>query len=198
MVLRCFFASSEHGVSFWRSGVRVNSRLNVAALSAATLLFAGACSGEQGKVVDSEAPATAIVYEATSTQGETVSLVSLRGEAVLLNAWATWCGPCRLEIPYFAKLHDARSVDGLHVVGVSIDAADDRQKVLDLAPSLGLSYDIWLDPEQRITTILGGSSVPATLLIDRTGHVVWKHLGPVDETTPGFHDALERVLASKL
>lgn len=103
---------------------------------------------------------------------------------MLLNVWATWCGPCRIEIPYFAKLHAAESAKGLRVIGVSIDAAEDRQKVLDLAPTLGLTYDIWLDPDQRISAILGSPGVPATLLIDRAGAVLWKHDGAVDENTP--------------
>lgn len=175
-------------------------KLGFSAIAAAALLFTAACSQEQGAESRPEAPtptlapALAPAYEATTPDGELVSLASLHGEAVLLNVWATWCGPCRIEIPYFAKLHAAESAKGLRVIGVSIDAAEDRQKVLDLAPTLGLTYDIWLDPDQRISAILGSPGVPATLLIDRAGAVLWKHDGAVDENTPGFRDALTQVL----
>ena len=131
-------------------------KLGFSAIATAVLLVAAACSQEQGAESRPEAPtptlapAQAPTYEAATPEGEIVSLASLRGEAVLFNVWATWCGPCRVEIPYFAKLHETEGPKGLRVIGVSIDAAEDHQKVLDLAPSLGLTYEVWLDPDQRI------------------------------------------------
>jgi thiol-disulfide isomerase/thioredoxin len=109
--------------------------------------------------------------------------------------YSTPCGPCRVEIPYFAKLHAEEGLKGLRVIGVSIDAVEDHQKVLELTPSLGLTYEIWLDPDQRIGGILGSPGVPATLLIDRAGTVLWKHDGAIDEGTPGFREALTLALA---
>lgn len=165
------------------------------------LASTAACSekAEQDSLAVSAAPdlvGPAPTYAATTSGGETASLTSLHGEVVLLNVWATWCGPCRVEIPYFAELQAAEATKGLRVVGVSVDAAEDRQKVLDLAPTLGLTYDIWFDPDARISEILGGPSVPATLLIDRAGAIRWKHLGVVDNDTPGFRQALVDALAA--
>jgi thiol-disulfide isomerase/thioredoxin len=135
-------------------------------------------------------------YEATSLDGEQASLASLRGSAVLLNVWATWCAPCRQEIPFLAELHAAEAGNGLRVIGVSIDAAEDRDKVLQFAPELGITYDIWLDPEERIGAVMRYSGVPASMLIDREGVVRWKHAGVIRATTPGFREALRDALSA--
>ncbi|MBK8838623.1 MAG: TlpA family protein disulfide reductase [Hyphomonadaceae bacterium] len=82
-------------------------------------------------------------YEAISQDGRLVSLEDLRGEAVLVNVWATWCAPCRQEIPFLAELHARYSANGLRVIGVSIDAAADQEKVIETAPAFGINYDIW-------------------------------------------------------
>lgn len=139
--------------------------------------------------------AVAPAYEAVNLAGEPVSLASLRGEVVLLNVWATWCAPCRQEIPYLAELHAADGPRGLRIVGVSIDKAADRQKVADLAPELGITYAVWLDPTERISRVLRSPAVPATMLVDRSGIVRWKHMGIVREETPGFREAITAALA---
>ncbi len=161
---------------------------------AALVLMAAACSGEQPKgalLVGAPAPA----YAAATMDGAPVTLASLRGQAVLLNVWATWCGPCREEIPYLSALHHAEEARGLKIIGVSIDTRSDREKVADLVSQLGMPYDIWLDPDDRITGLFRASGVPATVLIDRDGVLRWRRLGVVRETTPGFRDALEAALA---
>lgn len=133
-------------------------------------------------------------YEAVLLDGERVSLASLRGSAVLLNVWATWCAPCRQEIPFLAELHAAEAPHGLRVVGISVDAAGDRDKVAESAPKLGITYEVWLDPDERIGGVMRYGGVPASMLIDREGVVRWKHVGVVRANTPGFREALSDVL----
>ena len=144
------------------------------------------------------APSTdEVSFDATDTAGQSVDLASLRGEVVLLNAWATWCKPCRQEIPFLATLQQRERANGLRVVGVSIDAADDRERVIEAAPQLGIAYDIWLDPEDRIATLTGTTAVPASVLIDREGRLRWRHVGVVREETPGFAEALRGALEER-
>lgn len=162
-------------------------------MAALALLAAGCSDDGSGAVLPIEAPAPA--YEAVSMNGAPTGLASLRGQVVLLNVWATWCGPCREEIPYLSELSRAEAKRGLKIVGVSVDARADRAKVTDLARQLGMSYDIWLDPDDRISDLFRASGVPASVLIDRKGVLRWRHVGVVRETTPGFRDALEAALA---
>jgi len=163
-------------------------------IAIALALLAAACSGEQPKgaaMIDAPAPA----YEATALDGAPVTLASLRGQVVLLNVWATWCGPCREEIPYLSALSREEEAQGLKIIGVSIDTKADQPKVGDLAAQLGMPYAVWLDPDDRVSGLFRASGVPASMLIDRDGVLRWRHLGVVRETTPGFRDALERALA---
>ena len=130
-------------------------------------------------------------YEAVTLAGADVSLASLRGRPVLLNVWATWCGPCREEIPYLAELQKTHAASGLRIIGVSIDAARDRDKVAAMAPQLGITYDVWLDPDERIAGIVRYGGVPASMLVDRNGAVVWKHVGVLRAGLPGLEQALQ-------
>jgi cytochrome c biogenesis protein CcmG, thiol:disulfide interchange protein DsbE len=159
----------------------------------ASIACLAACGGKPSDKEQAQIPK----YEAVSVDGAAVTLASLRGNAVLLNVWATWCGPCREEIPFLASLQRREAAHGLHVVGVSVDAAADHAKVVESAGVLGLTYDLWLDPEERIAGVLRYSGLPASMLLDRNGAVVWKHVGVLRETTPGFADALGRALSGR-
>jgi thiol-disulfide isomerase/thioredoxin len=156
-----------------------------------------ACLASCGEPVRDSLHKEVVLYEAASADGSPISLASLRGEAVLLNVWATWCGPCREEIPFLASLQAKKAASGLRVVGVSVDAMADREKVLQSAAMLGLTYDLWLDPEERIGGVLRYAGLPASMLVNREGVVVWKHVGVLRETTPGFSEALEQVLSTR-
>lgn len=154
-------------------------------------LALAACSDDRrgGRAAVGE-PAPA--YEAVRLSGEPVTLASLRGRPVLLNVWATWCGPCREEIPYLGQLHAAEPE--LEVVGVSIDTAADREKVNALVDALGIDYTVWLDPDERIGAVFRTNGVPSSMLIDRDGALRWRHVGVLRATAPGFQRALDDVL----
>ena len=123
--------------------------------------------------------AAAPTYAAEVLDGERTSLAQLRGRPVLLNVWATWCHPCREEIPALEQLHQTYGGRGLQVVGVSIDQGGNEQGIREFLQQLGASYTIWLDPEGEVETVFSTVGVPNTFLIDPRGKVVWKHVGPV-------------------
>jgi cytochrome c-type biogenesis protein len=153
------------------------------------------CSGAGGDgparvEVGLEAPP----YAAHNLQGDSVSLALLRGKPVLLNVWATWCLPCKEEIPYLEKLHAEHAARGLQIVGVSVDARGDDAKIEDFARDFKMTYAIWRDPDERVNARFLAIGVPSTYLIDRNGILRWKHLGTLRSTTPGFAAALEAVL----
>jgi len=136
-----------------------------------------ACGGE-GRAVP-EVGHAAPGYAAVSLTGDSVSLAGLRGRVVLLNVWATWCGPCREEIPALQKLYQAHASLGLELVGVSVDAKTDAGAVRDFVREYGMTYPVWLDPEERVTNTFRTVGVPSTFLIGRDGKILWKHVGPV-------------------
>jgi cytochrome c-type biogenesis protein len=137
-----------------------------------------------------EAPA----YAARNLAGDSVSLALLRGKPVLLNVWATWCLPCKEEIPYLESLHGKHAAQGLQIVGVSVDARGDEQKINEFAQDFSMTYSIWRDPDERVNSRFLAIGVPSTYLIDRNGILRWKHLGTLRATTPGFAATLEQVL----
>lgn len=151
------------------------------ALGAALVVAAVACGGESTRTVASTVtvgqPAPA--YAATLLDGTPTSLANHRGEVVLLNVWATWCKPCREEIPALDSLHREFGARGLRVVGVSIDVAGDTGLIAGFARGLGASYELWLDPDDKVSTTFRAIGVPSTALVDREGVLRWRHMGPV-------------------
>ena len=126
--------------------------------------------------------------------GDSTSLGLLRGKPVLLNVWATWCAPCKEEIPYLESLHATLGGQGLQIVGVSVDARGEEAKIAEFARDFSMTYAIWLDPDERINSRFLAIGVPSTYLIDGDGILRWKHLGTLRATSPGFSEALEQVL----
>ena len=134
-------------------------------------------------------------YAAQSLDGAPVALADLRGDVVLLNIWATWCKPCRQEIPALETLHQRHRADGLRVTGVSIDLEGDRNKIAEFAASLGATYTLWHDPEDRASTTFLAIGVPASYLIGRDGTLRWRHVGPITADDGALNAALATALA---
>lgn len=172
------------------------SRHHRGGLSAvAVVLVAGlvACGSGNG----ARSPEPTISYRAVdSATGKPVSLSSLRGRPALLSSWATWCAPCRKELPALERLHQAQGPDGLQVVIVNLDeptaASGAVQKMVD---ELGLTMTQWKDPDGTFTTTFRGIAVPMSVLLDASGRVVEKWHGPLDPDDPDVRRRLERVLA---
>ncbi len=149
---------------------------------------AGAARG----AVDAAAPD----YAALTVAGDSAPLAAERGRVVLLNVWATWCQPCRAEIPALDTLHRRHAARGFEVVGVSIDAGRPPEAVARYARGLGASYPIWLDPDDRVSAAFGAYGVPASVLVDRSGMVRWRHVGPVTAGDTALGRAIEGALAA--
>jgi cytochrome c biogenesis protein CcmG, thiol:disulfide interchange protein DsbE len=134
-------------------------------------------------------------FTATSLdRGAPVSLQGLRGKPVLLNVWATWCHPCRKEMPDLERLHRERGPTGLQVIGVSIDERGQDQAIREFLREFGVSYPVWLDPEDRVSPTFALIGVPGTFLIDGQGTLRWSRMGPIAADDPGLSRALDEVL----
>lgn len=141
-----------------------------------------------------EVGALAPVYSAVTLSGDSIALSAHEGEVVLLNVWATWCLPCREEIPALQRLHERFGPEGLRIVGVSVDAPGEQGNVQEFASSFGVTYDIWLDPAEHVVSAFRVIGVPNTFLIDRAGVIRWKHIGPVLDDDAALLASLTRAL----
>jgi peroxiredoxin len=143
--------------------------------------------------VDVGRPAPA--YRAVSARGDSVSLEALRGKPVLLNVWATWCRPCRDEIPELQRLYERYRDRGLEVIGVSVDAAGDDAAIRDFMRRYGMTYPVWRDPGEGVSATFLILGVPATFLVDRGGVLRWKKTGPIEKGDASLTAAIEQALA---
>jgi peroxiredoxin len=133
-------------------------------------------------------------YRAVSLAGDSVSLAQSLGRVVLLNVWATWCHPCRQEIPVLQALHQRYASRGLELVGVSVDARGEEDTIREFARDFEMTYPLWLDPDERVQSTFLAIGVPATFLIDRDGVLRWRHVGPVRASDSTLVRELERAL----
>ena len=97
------------------------------------------------------------------------TLADYRGQVVLLNLWATWCGPCRREMPSIQALHDSLGARGLKVVAVSVDDPGAEEAIRDFAREYGLTFEILHNPSGDIQRAYQTSGLPETFVIDREG-----------------------------
>lgn len=122
--------------------------------------------------VGSSAPAfSAKTLPRGETPALTKTLGSYKGEVVLLNVWATWCGPCRDEMPSIEALHKGYGPKGLKVVAVSVDAPGDTQKIEDFVREFGLTFEVLHDIDGKIRQEYRTTGVPETFVIDREGKI---------------------------
>ena len=134
-------------------------------------------------------------YAATTLEGVSVSLESLRGQVVLLNLWATWCGPCRMETPYLQAVYEEYKEDGFEVVGISMDTGDAADDVAMFVDEYQVTYTILHDPTMQGMELYQVLGLPATFLIDREGVLRWMRYGPIPEDDPDFLRALNDVIS---
>jgi Peroxiredoxin len=127
-----------------------------------------------------------------AARGEgTVSLAQYKGNVVLVNFWATWCPPCREEIPAFIKVRDSLHAQGFEIIGVALDEGGSKV-VVPFAQEYAISYPLAIG-DQAVTQSYGGiRGIPASFLVDREGKIVQKYVGAIDAQT--LENAVRAVL----
>lgn len=128
--------------------------------------------------------------------GDSVSLRErYKGKVTLVNIWATWCVPCRVEMPAMQSVYDSLGSRGFRIAAVSIDEGDPTE-VRNFAAELGLTFDILHDPSGRIQQVYQTTGVPESFLIDRDGVIVKRVIGAHDWSSPVNRQLVERLLGS--
>jgi cytochrome c biogenesis protein CcmG, thiol:disulfide interchange protein DsbE len=152
----------------------------------------GSSAGATAVEIGLPAPA----YAAVGLGGDSVSLAKLRGRPVLLNVWATWCIPCRVEVPVVERLHQRYGPKGLDVIGVSVDAPGQTTSIHNFMDFFGVTYPIWLDPDKQVLRRFLAIGVPATFIIGADGTLLYRYMGPVKEGDPAMHRIIQASLAA--
>ncbi len=117
-----------------------------------------------------------------SSSGDNLRLSEYRGDVVMVNFWATWCGPCRQEMPLLDELYSRYERVGFSLLGVNID--DDSRKAMNMVSELGVSFPVLFDARKEVSKLYRVEAMPVTVLIDREGTVRYVHHG----YKPGYED----------
>ena len=117
-----------------------------------------------------------------SVEGENLRLSEYRGEVVLINFWASWCGPCRQEMPVLSELHDKYKPLGFTVLGINVE--EDSGKARKLLQEMPVTFPVLLDNESVVSKLYDVVAMPSTVLVDRNGNMRYLHKG----YKPGLED----------
>jgi peroxiredoxin len=115
-------------------------------------------------------------FSLDTLDGKTMRLSDLRGKAVLLNFWATWCGPCKIEMPWFVDLQNQYGSQGLQIVGVAMDDGS-KEDIAKFAKDMGVNYPILIGKDSVGDAYGGVPALPQSFLITRDGKIVDKIIG---------------------
>ncbi len=117
-----------------------------------------------------------------SSTGENLRLSEYRGDVVMINFWATWCGPCRQEMPLLDELYSRYQRVGFNLLGVNID--DDSRRAMQMIDELGVDFPVLFDARKEVSKLYEVEAMPVTVLVDREGTVRYIHHG----YKPGYEE----------
>lgn len=135
-------------------------------------------------------------FVADNLDGGTFDGSSLHGAPYMLNIWATWCAPCRHEMPELQRLHDAFSGQGFQVVGVSVDDRGAAEVIQSFRDEIGVTFPIYHDPSWDIADKYGLIGLPGTFLVDAEGRFVRRWTGGFEPMAPEVQDGVREMIAA--
>ena len=124
--------------------------------------------------------------------GPNMRLQEQRSRVVVVNFWATWCGPCREEMPQLNRLYEKYHAAGFVLLGVNVD--DDQRKAAEVAGKLGVTFPVLLDSDKIVSKLYDLSTMPSTVIIDRDGKVRYVHRGYLT----GYEESYEKQIRELL
>lgn len=152
-------------------------------LTAITACNNGSAQNSNGKLPTSDyppAPPSIMLAELTRVDGSKFKLADHKGKVLLVNLWATWCGPCLQEMPEFVKLQQEHKDKGFVIVGIDADEGEDAELIKEFAHTMGLNYELTLGSDklsEDFRNVTRFNGIPQTFLIDREGRLVGIFVG---------------------
>ena len=137
-----------------------------------------------------------VSFELPDVQGQLVRLADLRGRPVLINIWATWCSPCREEMPSMNALYKDYSAKGLAIVAIALDEGG-KSVVAPFMQAHGLTFPALLDPQNMVGKQLQEPSIPTSYLLDKRGRVIVRVSGPHDWNARQIRRLVEQLLTEE-
>ncbi len=172
-------------------GLVILSAVVLAISVSVSLLFAP--SRSENAAPDMSLPKSVPELKFEAADGTPVTLADFRGRIVLLNIWATWCGPCRKEMPALDRLQAKLGGPGFQVLALSIDRSPDR--IQPFFDEIGIkNLSIYTDRSSAAMAMLDIVGVPTTLLIDREGREIQRWVGPAEWDSPEIESLIRRQL----
>ncbi len=168
-------------------------RLPIADLAAPAKKITNATDVATGVTVGAAAPE----LRARTLDGKEVTLASLLGKTVLLNLWATWCEPCRMELRELKKLHGRHRDKNIVVLAVSVDRERTPEEILKFVKRRKLPFVVWHDQRDSASTAFSVSTLPASFVIDPRGKIVWARTGAITADDKDLAGALETAMKTK-
>jgi thiol-disulfide isomerase/thioredoxin len=162
------------------------------------MLFAGvrisrdnrAAGRPKGGLIGNAAPD----FELATLDGKNLKLSDLRGKGVLLNFWATYCGPCKVEMPWFVELQNEYGPQGFQIVGVAMDDAS-TEDIAKFAKQMGVNYPVLLGKDSVADSYGGVSVLPTTFFVDRNGKLIAREFGLQSRSV--FVDHIKEALSQR-
>jgi len=149
---------------------------------ASLLLLQGAKTGQASQSIPNSVIPVAVNYPAPelslqNVDGKSESLIDYRDQVVLVNNWATWCPPCKAEIPTLQAYYETHTMDGFVIIG--IDAGEPQSEVLKFVQEHNMTYPVWFDLENAAMNAFKSQSLPSSFVIDRKGIVRLAWVGEI-------------------
>ncbi len=158
--------------------------LRLATITAAALMLIGTSFVPATSAQDDYASAPN--FKLTDLNGQKISLADYKGKVLILNFWATWCPPCRAEIPDFVEAYAEQKANGLEILGISLDTKG-KETVVSFVDKYKINYPVVLESRQATEKIINdyepGQYIPATIIIDKLGRIRHKEVGVIDKET---------------
>lgn len=137
-------------------------------------------------------------YTVTSLDNnKPVSIANTTGDVILLNSWATWCLPCREEMPGLEQLHNEFQSKGLQIVGVSVDSPGAENMIKSFVKKMGLTYTFWHDPNNNFARLFKSLGVPESYLVDKEGNIFYQWRGPFDPVSNDTKSIINNALSTE-